>query len=113
IDTMIVNMLQVLSCLVMCVISAGDVRGLRRRCLHFSTSTEMRSHLFRLVLLNGTGMCLLLGDTDFQENIENGFTLNFQLPGQIVDSNLGHPPFLSSAPVPLSLHANLTDHVLF
>ena len=92
-------------------ISAGGARGLRRRCLRFSTSTEMRAHLFRLVLLNGTGMCLLLGDTDFQENIENGFTLNFQLPGQIVDSNLGHPPFLSSAPVPLSLHVNLTDSV--
>jgi hypothetical protein len=28
-----------------------------------------------------TGMGLLLGDTDFREDIENGLAFNFQLPG--------------------------------
>ena len=41
-------------------------------------------------------MSLLLGDSDFRKYIENSFTLNFQLPCQIVDSNLAHPLFLSS-----------------
>ena len=40
-------------------------------------------------------MGLLLGDPDVRQRIENGFAFNFQLPGEIVDSNLTHPAFLS------------------
>ena len=39
---------------------------------------------------------LLLGYADFNQGIENDLALDFQLSGQIVDSNLTHPPFLSS-----------------
>jgi hypothetical protein len=45
-------------------------------------------------------MGLLLGDANFRQDIENSFTFDFQLPGQIVDSNLTHPPFLCPAPSP-------------
>jgi len=62
-----------------------------------SGGAKTSPYLYRLMFFNGTGVRLLLGDTDFLENIENSFAFNFQLPGQIVDSNLGHPLFLSSA----------------
>jgi hypothetical protein len=32
----------------------------------------------------------LFGDTDFRQHVKNGFALDFQLTGQIIDSNL-HP----------------------
>jgi hypothetical protein len=52
-------------------------------------------------------MGLLLGDPDFQQHVENRLALDFQLSGQIVDSNLAHPLcFLRT--IPLSLHINLT-----
>lgn len=41
-------------------------------------------------------MGLFLGDADFRQRIEDGFTFDFQLSGQIVDSNLAHPPLVSS-----------------
>jgi hypothetical protein len=39
-------------------------------------------------------MGLLLGHPDFLQDIENSLAFNFQLPGEIVDSNLAHPAFL-------------------
>ena len=45
-------------------------------------------------------MGLLLGDSDFREDIENSLAFDFQLPGQIVNSNLTHPPFLCPATAP-------------
>ena len=56
---------------------------------------EVGPYLHGFVVFNGTGVSLFLSDSDFRKCIENSFTLNFQLPGQIVDSNL-HPPFLPS-----------------
>jgi hypothetical protein len=58
---------------------------------------EMRAHLLGFMLLDRAGMGLLLGYADNGQHIENGFTFDFQLPGQIVYSNLTHPPFISSA----------------
>jgi hypothetical protein len=41
-------------------------------------------------------MGLLLGDANGGQEIEDFLALDFQLPGQIVDSNLGlHPPCIS------------------
>jgi hypothetical protein len=57
-------------------------------------------------------MRLLLGDAYFRKYVENSFAFDFQLPGQIVNSNLAHPLFLSSGLSPLSLHINLTVSVL-
>ena len=36
---------------------------------------------------------LLLGDPNFIKSVENGFALDFQFPGEIVNSNLTHPAF--------------------
>ncbi len=41
-------------------------------------------------------MSLLLRDSNLLKYVENGFAFDFQLPSQIVDSNLAHPPFPSS-----------------
>jgi hypothetical protein len=67
----------------------------------------MRPNLNGFVIFNGTGMGLLLGDPDFSKHVEDRLALDFQFPGQIVDSNLAHPLcFLRT--IPLSLHINLT-----
>jgi hypothetical protein len=42
-------------------------------------------------------MRLLFRDADFRQRVKNRLALDFQLSGQIVDSNLAHPPFLVSA----------------
>jgi hypothetical protein len=62
--------------------------------------TEMRPHLFRLVIFQRAGMGFLLGNPYFRQYIENGLALDFELSGQIVDSNLTHQPFslLRTAP---------------
>ena len=39
-------------------------------------------------------MGLLLGHPDCFQDIENSLAFNFQLPSEIVDSNLAHPAFL-------------------
>ena len=56
-------------------------------------------------------MRLLLSDADFGQHVENRLALDFQFPGQIVDSNLTHPPFLCSHRS-LSLHRALTESAL-
>jgi hypothetical protein len=42
-------------------------------------------------------MCFLLGHANVRQCVENGFALDFQFPGKIVDSNLTHPAFRISA----------------
>jgi hypothetical protein len=76
-------------------INAAGTR-LLRRTLHFAGGAQISAHLLRFVLFNGTGVRLLLSDADFRKCVENRFAFDFQLPSQIVNSNLAHPPFLSS-----------------
>jgi hypothetical protein len=76
-------------------------RGARRtrvlgRRLRFADAAQVSAHLFRLMFFHGTGVRLLLSDAYFGKCVENRFAFDFQLPGQIVNSNLAHPPFLSS-----------------
>ena len=78
-----------------------------RRVMPVPRAFEVHTNFFRFVLFERTGMCLLLGDTNFGQYIENSFAFDFQFPSQIVDSNLTHPPLCSSELVPLSLHINL------
>ena len=59
-------------------------------------SPEMCTDLLGFVVLKRTGMRLLLRDSGFNQHVENRFAFNFQLPGQVVDSNLTHPPLCSS-----------------
>ena len=68
----------------------------------------MDPHLFRFMFLERTGMGLLLCHPDDGKRVENGFAFNFQLPGEIVDSNLTHPAFLVLR-VALGLHRSLTE----
>jgi hypothetical protein len=64
--------------------------------MHLAGGAQVRSQLFRFMLFHGTGMRLLLSDAYFGKCVENRFAFDFQLPGQIVNSNLAHPLFLSS-----------------
>jgi hypothetical protein len=56
---------------------------------------EMLPHLGRFVRLERTGMGFLFGNAEQRKYVENGLALNFQIPGQVVDSNLVllHPAF--------------------
>jgi len=79
------------------VIAAGSARGARAGRGSFGARFKNGAHLLSLVVLERTGVRLLLGDTSFRKNVENCLAFNFQLPSQIVDSNLTHPPYFSSA----------------
>jgi len=74
--------------------AAQRARGLHRRRRRLGRAAQMDPYLFRFMILDGTGMGLLLRHPDSGQRVEDGFTLNFQLPGEIVDSNLAHPAFL-------------------
>jgi hypothetical protein len=77
---------------------AIDAAGARLSCrgLRFAGCAQISAQLLRFVFFHGTGVRLLLCDAYFRKCVENRFAFNFQLPGQIVDSNLAHPPFLPS-----------------
>jgi hypothetical protein len=77
---------------------AIDAAGARllRSSLCFAGGAQIGAHLLRFVLFNGTGMRFLLSNAHFRKCVENRFAFDFQLPSQIVNSNLAHPPFLSS-----------------
>ena len=68
-------------------------RGLRRRLRLPAGAAKMSPHLLGFVFFKRAGMRFLLGDSDFEQHIEDRLALNFQFSGQIVDSNLAHPPF--------------------
>jgi hypothetical protein len=66
------------------------------RGLGFTGRPQVDAQLLRFVLFHGTGVRLLFSDAYFRKCVENRFAFDFQLPSQIVNSNLAHPPFLSS-----------------
>ena len=75
------------------VFAASSPRGLRRtRRRRFGSAAEMFPHQFRFVIFQGTGVRLLLRDAHRGQHVKNFLALDFQLTGQIVDSNLTHPP---------------------
>jgi hypothetical protein len=78
---------------------AARTRRARRRGLCVGSSAEMGPHLLCFVLLDRTRMRLFLGDANFDQDIKNRLALDFQFPGQIVNSNLTHPPFPCPAPL--------------
>src|SRR3977135_1481917 len=90
--------------------SRGPARSLR-----LTGGTEACTHLFRFMVFERTGMALLLSNSDLRKYIENRFAFNFQLPCQIVDSNLAPPPFRPpDCPAKSSYqpHINLTASAL-
>lgn len=78
---------------------AAAVPGARcwlRRRVTLACPAEMGANFLRFVLFQRAGMSLLLGDADFGQHIENCLAFHFQFSGQIIDSNLTHPPLCSS-----------------
>jgi hypothetical protein len=69
----------------------GPARGLR-----FAGGAEVGPQFDRFMLLEGTGMSLFFCDSNLWKYVKNRFALDFQLPCQIVNSNLAHPLFRSS-----------------
>jgi hypothetical protein len=75
----------------------SGLRGARTlRSGAFAGAAEIDTDLLRFMVFQGTGMRLLLGYADVRQRIENRFAFDFQLSGQIVNSNLAHPPLCSS-----------------
>jgi hypothetical protein len=71
--------------------------GLTCRGRTVRRGADVDPYLLRFVLFQRTGVRLLFSHSYQRKCIEDGFALNFQLPGKIVDSNLTHPAFRSSA----------------
>jgi hypothetical protein len=78
------------------------------RGLRFAGGAEVHPQFCRLMLFHGTGVRFLLRHPYFCKRVEDRLAFDFQFPGQIVNSNLAHPLFLSLRTIPLSLHINLT-----
>jgi len=68
----------------------GGARRLRRTRSAFGVRAKTLAHQFSFVIFQRTGMRLLFRDADFGQYVKNGFALDLQLTGQIIDSNL-HP----------------------
>jgi hypothetical protein len=66
----------------------GRFRRTRRR---IETAAEMLPHQVRFVIFQRTGVRFLLRDAHRGQHVKNFLALDFQLTGQIVDSNLTHP----------------------
>ncbi len=70
---------------------SGTRRRLRRTRRRVETAPEMAPHQVRFMVLKGTGVRFLLRDAHRGQYVKNFLALDFQLTGQIVDSNLTHP----------------------
>lgn len=66
-------------------------------CVTLAGSAEIGADLFGLMFLEGAGVRFLFGNANLLQNIEDRFTFDFQFSGQVVNSNLTHPPLVSSA----------------
>jgi len=73
------------------VFAASGTRSLCRTRRRFGAATEMFPHQIRLVVFQRTGVRFLLRDAHRGQHVKNFLALDFQLTGQIIDSNLTHP----------------------
>lgn len=73
------------------VFTASGTCGFRR-ARRLGSAAKMFPHQFRFVIFQRTGVRLLLRDPHRGQHVKNFLALDFQLTGQIVDSNLTHPP---------------------
>ena len=79
-----------------------------------SRGTKMLANQLRFVLFQRTGVRLLLGNAHRRQRVKNFLALDFQLTGQIIDSNL-HPLSFSFSSRSLELYvriSNLTESLL-
>jgi hypothetical protein len=70
----------------------ADCSGGLGRSVHIPTRTEVCFDFFGLMVFERAGMRLLFRDTQLRKRVSYRFAFDFQLSGQIVDSNLAHPP---------------------
>jgi hypothetical protein len=73
----------------------------RTRC-RIGASAEMLPHQVRFVIFQRAGVRFLLRDAHRGQHVKNFLALDFQLTGQIVDSNLTHPPSFPLLVTPVS-----------
>ncbi len=74
------------------VFAASGTRSFRRTRRRLGSAAEMFPHQFRFVIFQRTGVRFLLRNAHRGQHVKNFLALDFQLTGQIVDSNLTHPP---------------------
>jgi len=72
-------------------VAVGGTRSFRRTRRSLGAAAEMLSHQFRFVIFQRTGVRFLLRNTHRGQHVKNFLALDFQLTGQIIDSNLTHP----------------------
>jgi hypothetical protein len=72
-------------------------------------ATDIFPHQLRFVVFQRTGVRLLLRDAHRDQSVKNFLALDFQLTGQIVDSNLTHP--LSLPLLVPTLFGSLRSHI--
>jgi hypothetical protein len=73
-------------------VAVRGTRSSRRTRRRVEAAPEMSPHQFRFVIFQRTGVRFFLRDAHRGQRIKNFPALDFQLTGQIVDSNLTHPP---------------------
>jgi len=74
------------------VFAASGTRALSRTRRRLGSAAKMFPHQVRFMIFQGTGVRLLLRNAYRGQHVKNFLALDFQLTGQIVDSNLTHPP---------------------
>jgi len=72
-------------------VAVGGTRSLRRTRRSLGAAAEMLPHQFRFVIFQRTGVRFLLRHAHRGQHVKNFLALDFQLTGQIIDSNLTHP----------------------
>jgi len=72
-------------------VAMRGTRSLRRTRRCVGAAAEMSPHQFGFVIFQRTGVRFLLGHAHRGQRVKNFLALDFQLTGQIVDSNLTHP----------------------
>lgn len=75
----------------------GGTGGFRGSMRLGGRTPQACSHFLCFMFFQRAGVRFLLGDSNLWEYIENRLTFDLQLSCQIVNSNLTHPPFYSSA----------------
>jgi hypothetical protein len=78
----------------------GGPRGFARARSGFAAGAKMLPNQFRFILFQRTGVRLLFRNSYRGQGVKNFLALDFQLTGQIIDSNL-HPFSFSFASRPV------------
>jgi hypothetical protein len=90
-------------------IELGLLGGCGTRRSAIAASLKVPAHLLRLIILDGAGVRLLLGDADRFERIEDGVALDLELSCQIINADFAHLSLFAEAPVVLSRPALLSS----